>query len=249
MRVLILVGSALPIALAIVALASSAPPAPPPKAPAVVDKAPPPPNIAQRVAALRDVAGQAPRVVPRAGWDDSDAPRRRIHAYGGDLHETFTHVVVHHSDLVPPPGPAGILAYHLEHAGFADIGYHFVVAEDGTIYEGRDLRYMGAHAGVSWEQRRGGARKDPDHGAIGVVLDGYFGDRAPPDPQLRAAVALVEDLRRRFGIPRRHVIGHREVARELVTARGLSLRSSPTVCPGDAMHEVVEALRAKRLSG
>ena len=40
---------------------------------------------------------------------------------------------------------ASIRKYHIEERGFEDIGYHFVILEDGTIERGRALSKPGAH--------------------------------------------------------------------------------------------------------
>ena len=200
-----------------------------------------------------------PRVVPRDEWDP--APLVAGTRYRGRLKDVLTTIVVHHSDFLEPPGPLGIKQYHLEVSGFADIGYHFVIEPDGTVYEGRPLDRMGAHAGVTREAARGDKAKDPDWGAIGIVLDGYFGEELPPEPQREALLQLIDELRARF--PRiERVIGHREVRRELVVARKLSAVGEPTVCPGDALFLWLDAqrrehrfrgptveLRAQRLPG
>lgn len=190
------------------------------------------------------LTGERPRVIPRALWDESSSTSSGLYAYRGDLRRRFTHVVVHHSDFDPAPGPDAILRYHKDVSGFSDIGYHFVIEPNGRVYEGRDLRFMGAHAGYTVEQRRAGRSKDPDFGAIGVVLDGNFESSRPEDRQLRAAIALIADLRRRFAIPRQNVIGHGEVSDHLVTQRGLTLGSSPTSCPGSELLKVLRGYRA-----
>lgn len=187
-------------------------------------------------------AGEAAalQIVPRAEWDP--APRQAGTRYRGRLKELLTTIVVHHSDFLEPPGPLGIKQYHLEVSGFSDIGYHFVIAPDGTVYEGRPLDRMGAHAGVTREAARGDKAKDPDWGAIGIVLDGYFGEELPPEPQRAALLRLIDELRARF--PRiERVIGHREVRRELVLGKKLTAVGEPTVCPGDALFLWLDAQR------
>ena len=182
----------------------------------------------------------APVIVPRTTWDPDGAPDGL--RYPGRAREALTHVVVHHSDFLEPPGPTGIKQYHLEVSGFSDIGYHFVIDADGTIYEGRPLDRMGAHAGATREGTRGDKRHDPDWGAVGIVIDGYFGDAPPKKPQLDALVALVRHLKRE--LPRVHdVIAHREV-RARVLARGDHPTSDLTVCPGDALAAWLDAARA-----
>lgn len=134
-----------------------------------------------------------------------------------------------------------------------------VVARDGTVYEGRGLSVMGAHAGSTREADRAAVlakragddealraarRLDPDHGAIGVVVDGHFADEPPPPAQREALVALIARLRRAYDVRAEDVITHREVRRRLVEARGLAPSSPATTCPGDALHAFVLSLRA-----
>jgi hypothetical protein len=185
-----------------------------------------------------------PRIVPRSAWDDSPAPSGLRHRRG-DLRSVLRHIVVHHSDFEDPIGPAGILSYHREVSRFADIGYHFVIDAEGTIFEGRDLRAAGAHAGAVVEQK-GHPERDPDHASIGIVLDGYFVDRVPNDAMLSALFALVDDLASTFTIKTDSVIPHRDVRLVLVEQRGFTLASDPTVCPGDALTRVVDRYRAAR---
>jgi len=36
--------------------------------------------------------------------------------------------------------------FHMDDRGWSDIGYNFVIGEDGNVYEGRGWNYVGAHA-------------------------------------------------------------------------------------------------------
>lgn len=178
-------------------------------------------------------------VVARADWDP--APVRQSAFRHRTLSAAST-IVVHHSDFFEPPGPLGIKDYHLQVSGFSDIGYHFVIAPSGVVYEGRALDRVGAHAGVVFEQRRA-PRKDPDTQAIGIVLDGNFDHDAPPLAQLQALVDVVTALRARYGIPAEQVIGHRDVRSVLVEQRGLTAVGPPTVCPGEVLWQILPTVR------
>lgn len=83
-------------------------------------------------------------------------------------------IIDHHSAEPPPNDPhaahdeahdmaAGqwrsIQAFHMNTRGYADIAYHFGIAPDGAVYEGRLLQWMGAHAG-----------KECNPGTIGIVF-------------------------------------------------------------------------------
>ncbi len=177
-------------------------------------------------------------IVPRAKWDPT--PRAVGVLYRGRLGDIYRTIVIHHSDFIDPPGPLAIKDYHVEVSRFGDIGYHFVIGKDGSVYEARSLTRMGAHAGATREAARGTGRDlDPDWGAIGICLDGLFDEKLPPPAQLAALALLVDDLKKRF--PRiDRVIGHREV-RAGVEGRGLHAIGPPTACPGERLFRWLDA--------
>lgn len=94
--------------------------------------------------------------------------------------------------------------------GWSDIGYHYVIYRDGSIYEGRDINVVGAHC------------QGYNTGSIGVVYVGGLTATVPGDsssgspkdtrtPEQRAALRrLVAQLRRMY--PTATVHGHREFA-------------------------------------
>ncbi len=81
--------------------------------------------------------------------------------------------------------------------GWACIGYHFIISRTGQVYEGRPLRYQGAHAGGS-----------NNIGNIGICLIGNFDQRAIPDAQQEALERLIARLSRQYDIPRDDLHGH-----------------------------------------
>jgi hypothetical protein len=91
--------------------------------------------------------------------------------------------------------------------GWADVGYNFLVGDDGTVYEGRGWGFVGAHA------------RGQNSRSIGVA---YVGDggRPVPDAAKRAIVELLGEAERRFGSLRQ--VGHRDVG--------------ATACPGDWLY-------------
>lgn len=89
-------------------------------------------------------------------------------------------------------------AYHIEHNGWDDVGYHYVVRMSGAIEHGRDVADVGAHVG--------GMNAD----TIGICVSGH-GDLAPFKAAQRVALAaLCADLCGRFNLTAQHVIGHCE---------------------------------------
>lgn len=60
------------------------------------------------------------------------------------MREVTTHII-HCSDSPEDTTVSEIKKWHLAR-GFNDIGYHFVITQDGRIHRGRDINVTGAHA-------------------------------------------------------------------------------------------------------
>lgn len=93
-----------------------------------------------------------------------------------------------------------ITRYHLQR-GFDSIGYHYLVALDGTIEPGRPTEYIGAHC-LGHNDR-----------SIGVAyVGGVTADMTPADTRTAAQrsglAKIVAELRRRY--PDATIHGHRE---------------------------------------
>ncbi|HEX5009403.1 MAG TPA: peptidoglycan recognition family protein [Planctomycetota bacterium] len=138
-----------------------------------------------------------------------------------------THVTVHHtamdSTTTWPKAVASeireIQAAHQE-KGWADIGYHFLIDAGGGIWEGRPLRWQGAHEGAGLNR-----------GAVGVCLLGNFDDQPVPLAQQAALSQLLDALCRQYALTANDIRTHREV------------RPDPTNCPGRALQAVVDRYR------
>lgn len=89
-----------------------------------------------------------------------------------------------------------IRRYHMQHNGWDDVGYHFVIKRPGDIQLGRHLDAVGAHV----------AGHNGD--SIGVC---YVGTRWPTDEQLHSIVTIYKSLKDRFGIDHTQWFGHHEV--------------------------------------
>jgi hypothetical protein len=99
---------------------------------------------------------------------------------------------------------------------WACIGYHFIVDAQGTVWEGRPLRYQGAHAHGDANNR----------GNIGVCLLGDFETSRVPPAQAKALRGLLERLCADYRIDRAQTYVHRELW-------------DGTECPGRFLKQVV----------
>lgn len=148
-----------------------------------------------------------------------------------------SHMAIHHT-FTPPSSSGGyasrvrsIQSYHMDVRGWCDIGYHFLVTEDGRVWEGRPVDKLGAHVAHH------------NTGNIGVSWVGCFDKKAckgissssePSDAALQAAGHVMHALAQKFGItPSADTIkGHRDHA------------GASTECPGDQLEARIHDLRS-----
>ena len=171
-------------------------------------------------------------IVTRAAWG---ARATRCSSRNG----TMRRMAIHHT-VTPSVNPErqvrGIQRYHMDSRGWCDVGYHFLVGVDGTIYEGRPLHLVGAHVGGH------------NTNNIGISFVGCFtgsgcpagsGPSRPPEVMIDAAARLVGKLSSVFGIAinSSNVKGHRDHS------------GQSTGCPGDYLHARLGDIRSRASSG
>ncbi|RZC32060.1 Amidase 2 domain containing protein [Asbolus verrucosus] len=156
-------------------------------------------------------------IIGRAGWG------ARKPKFTQPMPNPVPFVVIHHSES---PGActttsACIAAmksmqnYHMDHNGWADIGYSFGVGGDGNAYEGRGWSTVGAHA------------PGYNNKSIGICLIGNWMYALPPDNQLQTVHQLIQ-----YGVDQRKInpeyklVGHRQV--------------TATDCPGDRLFKEIQ---------
>lgn len=93
----------------------------------------------------------------------------------------------------------------------AKVSSHYVVEEDGRIFSLVAEERRAWHAGVSfWRGRR---NVNGDSIGVEIVNPGHeFGYRAFPEAQVAAVIDLVADIRTRWTIEDRDIVGHADVA-------------------------------------
>lgn len=166
-----------------------------------------------------------PTMVSRSGWGaatpDHNAPNESSFynpttnpegwlVYEGDPAATYRTVVIHHSVIYEGADSRRTLAeierVHREERGWADVAYHYFVARDGQVYEGRDVRARGTHVGGY------------NTGSVGVCLLGDYTRMTPTEAQINGTKALVGWLAEHLTLT--HLAGHRDF-------------NPGTECPGD----------------
>ncbi|HYW06706.1 MAG TPA: peptidoglycan recognition family protein [Longimicrobium sp.] len=100
-----------------------------------------------------------------------------------------------------------------------DVPYHLYVAADGSVGEGREIRFVGDT----------NTPYDPT-GHLLVVVEGNFENETLTGPQRRTLEILLLVLTRRYRIPADSIAAHRDFAE--------------TLCPGRSLYAEIPALRA-----
>jgi N-acetylmuramoyl-L-alanine amidase len=93
----------------------------------------------------------------------------------------------------------------------AKVSSHYMVEEDGRVFRLVAEERRAWHAGVSyWRGRR---NINADSIGVEIVNPGHeFGYRPFPEAQVAAVIALVADIRGRWTIEDRDIVGHADVA-------------------------------------
>ncbi|MFU8803766.1 MAG: peptidoglycan recognition family protein, partial [Bradymonadaceae bacterium] len=108
----------------------------------------------------------------------------------------------------------GMQSHHINANGWCDIGYHFVVAQTGKIYQGR-----------SRSNRPGAHTLNTNSGNVGIAFIANFQSQTPTDTQLNAGAKIVKWNHDKHGIAlnRTRVKGHREWPGQSTTCPGANM--------------------------
>jgi hypothetical protein len=182
---------------------------------------------------VRETPPLTPTIISRRDWGarplsleareeyglfDANTNPEGVLFYQEDLPAVLNTIVVHHSAF-PNAGPVEIQDLHMDVRGFADVAYHYMIAPDGTIYEGRPINVRGAHV------------RGYNTGSIGIVLLGNFNEDLPTTEQLVHLRVLVDYLRYTFDI--RYLAGHKDYPNQ---------GPDGTECPGDQLYPLLSEL-------
>jgi hypothetical protein len=177
-------------------------------------------------------AALKPELVTRAQWGSKPQPipdsRRQTPAW----------ITIHHAGELWTPGEDPVefvrkmqvwgqnrptLEKPPRDTYWPDLPYHFLIAPDGRVFEGRPVEYE-PESNTDY----------PLKGNIGIELMGDFNAQRPSAAQLRSAVRLTAWLAAAYGIGLDHVRGHRDAA------------PGQTDCPGKDFYRYFEDGRFKK---
>lgn len=172
----------------------------------------------------------SPPVVRRSQWK-----ARRIRARGRpEPMGKVTRVTLHHTASKRLPGTSwssnavmmrNLQADHQDGRGWADLGYHYVIDRQGRVWQGRDARWQGAHAG------NGAANRNN----VGIALVGDFDRYAPSAAQKRSLKRLVRWVCSTHDVAPSRIAGHQHVLK--------AFTGGGTACPGRHLNAYLGELR------
>ncbi|HEX3134749.1 MAG TPA: N-acetylmuramoyl-L-alanine amidase [Planctomycetota bacterium] len=161
--------------------------------------------------------------VPRSQWTKQPVVLSRTVPMGG----TPNRITVHHSgdkDDLNADSVTWLRQVDLNHIKginhpepWACIGYHFIIDPSGRVYEGRPLKFQGAHAG----------NPEANFLNIGICLMGNFDVQHVPPAQRSALLSVLDRLCLQYGISRAAVYGHKHF--------------KLTECPGRFLSQIIDA--------
>ncbi|MCC8180670.1 MAG: N-acetylmuramoyl-L-alanine amidase [Planctomycetes bacterium] len=169
------------------------------------------------------VQGGKTSAMSRNSWGATAATPNKMKAMNG-----VTRITIHHEGSAKPnndttPNQVAatlrlIQSQHRKRMGAGDIGYHFIIDRTGTIWQGRDWNFQGAHTS--------GANSHN----LGVMLLGNFEIQQPTSQQIASLHRLVGSLVRKYGLnAAKDIYGHSDFCN--------------TQCPGKNLKPQVSVLR------
>ncbi|XP_061190662.1 peptidoglycan recognition protein 1-like [Saccostrea echinata] len=158
-----------------------------------------------------------PSIVSRSEWH-ARPPKHPI----GPLPAVPGNVYIHHGATPGCHNKAECIRlvqsyqnYHMDTHGWPDIGYSFIVGEDGNIYEGRGWNEIGAHT------------YGHNYDGLGFCVMGDFTSHVPNDLAINALKSLIACGVNSGRITQNYVLkGHRDVGQ--------------TSCPGDKFYALIQ---------
>jgi hypothetical protein len=204
---------------------------------------------------VAEAAANEPQIITRAEWGADESLK---HKSGGCTRRFFPlqQIFVHHTagenfDAHPKATMRAIYWYHVVRQGWCDIGYNFVIAPDGTLFEGRWARHY-----RPWEKHiaengtagvvAGAHVAEYNSGSLGISLMGNYSQVELPPAARQTLVQLLAWETDRHGLPPQgaHVYRNPEegASRRLHYIAGHRDAGS-TACPGTNVYRSLPAIR------
>ena len=213
------------------------------------------PEITYTVPSTAAAASDTPPIVSRAEWGADES----LKSTSGSCERQFfplQQLFVHHTagsngDSDPYATMRAVYAYHTQSRNWCDVGYNFVIAQDGTIFEGRWARNYGPWEVPNSEDANGNAVAGAhvsgyNSGSIGISLMGNFVNYSLPKTQRSSLVDLLAYEAERHDLDPTATHTYRNpdtgTTRLLPVIAGHK-DAGDTACPGDRVYSNLDSIR------
>jgi N-acetylmuramoyl-L-alanine amidase/Secretion system C-terminal sorting domain len=185
---------------------------------------------------------EKPTVIPASTWRSGLTPPKEL-----PVQTTVKHIIVHHAagsntatnytDVV-----RNVYTFHTASNGWNDVGYNFLITQDGTIYEGRDGQKI-----MDGDNVLGAHFCSQNGGTMGICLLGDYMTAQPTDKSLESLAKLMA-----WKIKKEKI---EPIGNTLHTVSGKNLNNisahrdgtCSTGCPGNNLYVKLEQIRQKTL--
>lgn len=154
-------------------------------------------------------------MISRSGWNASEAKVYK--------HHLPVQITIHHEGTkLEKTDDAAKKIYNIQKWGmgqdrnWADIPYHFLIAPDGTVYEGRNVNTVGETA----------TEYDPT-GHLLITCLGNLEEQPLPDEQLSSLIKTIAYCCKKYNLPLETLASHRD-------------HSTQTNCPGKNLYHYLQ---------
>ena len=213
------------------------------------------PRETVEIPATAEAAAGTPAIVTRAQWGADESLKRTSGGCKRQFHRV-QQLFVHHTagsnfDSNPRATMRAIYQYHVVRQGWCDVGYNFVIASDGTIFEGRWARSYKPWETHDSEDLRNRAAAgahvaEYNSGSVGISLMGNFMNVAPTPAARRSLAEILAWEADRHDLPPKgsHTYRNPEtgLTRKLPFIAG-HRDAGQTSCPGSVLYRKLDSVR------
>jgi hypothetical protein len=185
---------------------------------------------------------EKPNVISASVWRSGLTPPKEL-----PVNTVVKHIIVHHAagsnintnytDVV-----RNIYTFHTGTNGWNDVGYNFLIAQDGTIYEGRDGQNI-----MDGDNVLGAHFCGQNTGTMGICLLGDYMTAQPNDKTLESLSRLIAWKMKKETLQPLEKGLHTTSGKILNNISAHRDGTCSTDCPGDNLYVKLEQIRQKTL--
>lgn len=213
------------------------------------------PKEARTIPAVAAAAATTPNVVSRAQWGADESLKKKT---GGCKRRFWplSQLFVHHTagsntNSDPAATMRAIYHFHTVSRGWCDLGYNFVIARDGTVFEGRWTRNFKPWETPDAENQNGKAVEGAhtsgwNSGALGVSLMGNYQEATLPTAartSLVSVLAWIADRHNIDPVARRAFRSPATGASKTLNTIAGHRDAGTTACPGTTVYRSLPSIR------